>query len=85
MAHVLLELALAEESLAKTHLVHVLLDFVDEVLDACCTSGTVFLDSLTQLVAAQFHIMKVGNGLAQTVGNVGYLRLKLSECLASVV
>ena len=85
MAHVLLELALAEEALAKTHLVHVLLDFVDEVLDACCTSGTVFLDGLAQLVAAQLHVVEVGDGLAQTVGDVGYLRLKLAECLACVV
>lgn len=81
----LLQLALAEEALAETHLIHITLDFCDEILYAFCASGTVFLDSLTELVAAQFHIVEIRDGFAEAVGDVGELSLKLSEGLSCVI
>jgi hypothetical protein len=81
----LLQLALAEEALAETHLIHITLDFCDEILYAFCASGTVFLDSLTELVAAQFHIVEIRDGFAETVGDIGELSLELSEGLACVI
>ena len=81
----LLQLALAEEALAETHLIHITLDFCDEILYAFCASGTVFLDSLTELVAAQFHIVEIRDGFAEAVGDVGELSLELSEGLSCVI
>ena len=81
----LLQLALAEETLAETHLIHITLDVCDEILHAFCASGTVFLDSLTELVAAQFHVVEIRDGFAEAVGDVGELSLELSEGLSCVI
>ena len=81
----LLELALAEEALAETHLIHITLDFCDEILHAFSTSGTVFFHCLAELVAAQFHIVEIRDGFAEAVGDVGELSLELSEGLACVI
>lgn len=56
----LLQLAFTEEALAETHLIHITLDFCDEILYAFCASGTVFLDSLTELVARSSMLWKSG-------------------------
>ena len=85
MADVLLQLAFTEEALAETHLVHIALYLCDEFLHARCASGTVFLDSLAQLVAAQFHVVEIRDGFAEAVGDVGELCLELAEGLAGVV
>lgn len=81
----LLQLAFTEEALAETHLIHITLDFCDEILYAFCAPGTVFLDSLTELVAAQFHVVEIRDGFAEAVGDVGELSLELSEGLSCVV
>ena len=81
----LLQLALAEEALAETHLVHILLDVGNEVLHAFCSSGTVFLDCLAQLVAAQFHVVEIRDGFAEAVGDICELSLEFTEGLACIV
>ncbi len=85
VAYMLLQLAFAEEALAEAHLVHIAFDFCNEILHAFCASGTVFLHCLTELVAAQFHVVEIRDGFAEAVGDVGELSLELSEGLACVV
>ena len=81
----LLQLTFTEEALAETHLVHIALYLCDEILHAFCASGTVFLYSLAELVAAQFHVVEIRDGFAEAVGDVGELCLELAEGLAGVV
>ena len=63
----------------------ILKNSLDEILYAFCASGTVFLDCLTELVAAQFHVVEIRDGFTEAVGDVGELRLELSEGLSCVV
>ena len=78
--------AFAIHPLGLAHLFLIRLDLRHETADlgVCHAAGRVGCDRFAQLTRAQFHVVEIGDGLAQFVGQVGQHRLELSERDAGV-
>ena len=85
VAHALLQLALGKQALAETHLVHAALYLGNEVGYSGSAPRRIALHHLAQLVAAQAHVVEVGYGFSELVGDFGELRLEIAEGVASVI
>ena len=85
MADALGQTALAIESFGLAHLVGIALQFLDDVAHLVKAARGIVGDGLAQLSHAQFHVVEVGDGLAQLLGHIHQHFLEVAECLAAVI
>ena len=76
---------LAVEPFGLAHLVGIALKFVDDVAHLVKAPCGIVSDSLSQLTHAQFHVVEVGDGLAQLLGHIDQHFLEIAKGLAAVI
>ena len=85
MANTLGQLVFTMQAFRLAHFIGATLNFIQKIPHFPHTSGNIRRHSIMKLLQTEFHIVEIGDCLAQTVGNIGKHGLEVAESRTGIV